>query len=341
MDDSKVIFLLSQPRAGSTLLQRILANHDEIHTTAEPWLMLHPIYALRASSHSAEYNSDLSYTALRAYLKTLEYGEDHYMAALREMALSLYKASIDPTGKHYFLDKTPRYYYVIPELIRIFPNAQFIFLLRNPLAVLASFLNTWVKDHWVLLSRYRDDLLIAPRQLYEGIQKLEEKALIVHYETLVMNPGTVVSNLCDRLGIAYQPEMVDYGKAPMPRGSMGDATGIDKHESPSTSSLDKWLALGKHRQTRHFADSYLNDLGPDLLANLGYNYDDLISQLVTVIGDEGKVSADWSSLMKPDPQLSKRLVLIELALLEHRRMLHRFRKIKRGWSGLTSLFGRR
>ncbi len=34
------IFLLSLPRSGSTLLQRLLAAHPHIHTTAEPWLML-------------------------------------------------------------------------------------------------------------------------------------------------------------------------------------------------------------------------------------------------------------------------------------------------------------
>ena len=45
--DQDLIFLISQQRAGSTLLQRILGGHPEVHTTAETWLMLHPIYALR------------------------------------------------------------------------------------------------------------------------------------------------------------------------------------------------------------------------------------------------------------------------------------------------------
>ena len=53
-----LIFIISQPRAGSTLLQRILGGHPEIHTAAEPWIMLHPLYALKSKGCSAEYNAE-------------------------------------------------------------------------------------------------------------------------------------------------------------------------------------------------------------------------------------------------------------------------------------------
>ena len=36
----RLVFLLSLPRSGSTLLQRLLAAHPQVHTVAEPWLML-------------------------------------------------------------------------------------------------------------------------------------------------------------------------------------------------------------------------------------------------------------------------------------------------------------
>jgi hypothetical protein len=37
----------------------------------------------------------------------------------------------------YFLDKTPRYHYVVDDLFRVFPEAKTIFLWRNPLAIVA------------------------------------------------------------------------------------------------------------------------------------------------------------------------------------------------------------
>jgi len=42
-----LIFLISQPRSGSTLLQRVTGSHSEIQTESEPRIMLHPRYALK------------------------------------------------------------------------------------------------------------------------------------------------------------------------------------------------------------------------------------------------------------------------------------------------------
>jgi hypothetical protein len=39
------LFLLSLPRSGSTLAQRILAAHAGIATTSEPWILLPYLYA--------------------------------------------------------------------------------------------------------------------------------------------------------------------------------------------------------------------------------------------------------------------------------------------------------
>ena len=43
-----LIFIISQPRSGSTLLQRMLSGNKDIKTSAETWLMLHPLYAVRS-----------------------------------------------------------------------------------------------------------------------------------------------------------------------------------------------------------------------------------------------------------------------------------------------------
>ncbi|WP_189477523.1 sulfotransferase [Halioglobus pacificus] len=40
MEQTELIFLISQPRSGSTLTQRLIATHEEVFTRSEPWLML-------------------------------------------------------------------------------------------------------------------------------------------------------------------------------------------------------------------------------------------------------------------------------------------------------------
>lgn len=328
-----LIFLISQQRAGSTLLQRILAGHPEVHTTAEPWLMLHPVYALREKGHQAEYNATLAQKALSDFLETLEHGQAHYLEALRRMALHLYGTACEQAGKSYFLDKTPRYYFIIQELSEIFPEAKFVILLRNPLAVLSSILDTWVKGHWIMLARYRQDLLDAPHRLSEGIKLLGDRAAVVHYETLVTDPQTVMQFLCDRLGLEYDPSMLEYGEAARPPGEMGDPVGVDRHARPGIDSLDRWLSMGQTSQTREFAQGYLRTLGPDLLAALGYQYAEIEARLTAVPCTGGRVKTTWQQIVEPDEALQKRLVFVELALLEHRRLIHAARRWRRSRFG--------
>ena len=61
-----------------------------------------------------------------------------YKGEVKKLALQLYSKEGLP-GK-YVLDKTPRYYHILPELLELFPKAKFVLLQRNPLSVFASIL---------------------------------------------------------------------------------------------------------------------------------------------------------------------------------------------------------
>lgn len=322
--DAQLIFLISQPRAGSTLLQRILAGHPDVHTTAEPWLMLHPLYALRATGHRAEYDATLAYEALQDFCATLPDGRASYEQALRAMALQLYGEAGAGAGKPRFLDKTPRYYFIIPELARLFPAARFVILLRNPLAVLASILQTHVKGHWPLLSRYRHDLLTAPPRLVAGLDLLGERATRVHYEALVRDPEAETRALCAALALDFRPDMLTYGDTAVPSGRMGDTTGIEQHERPSADSLDRWQELARDAQTRHFLQQYLQALGPGLLAQMGYDAVQLAARLERAPYTPRALPVTWEALFAPEIQ--QREIYRELALLTYRRLVYRLRE---------------
>lgn len=321
-----LIFLVSQPRSGSTMLQRILAGQPQIHTTAEPWIMLHPIYALRSQGHDAEYNARLAHEALRDFYGALPDGQGDYEEAIRRMAFHLYGSATEQAGKRLFLDKTPRYYLVIPDLARIMSRARFIILLRNPLAVLNSMLNAYVKERWLLLPRLRNDLLLAPRLLVEARELLQERALVVQYETLVSEPEAQVAAICAWLGLTFQPAMLDYGDRQFAPNAMGDFSDLTE---PTTSRLNGWLQLGGQAQTRHLAQNYLEALGPELLAAMGYDYDDLKNQLLSQPARAGEVEVTWQQLFEPDPDFKKRIQYAETALLLERRLLRRLRRLLR------------
>ncbi len=257
------------------MLQRMLGSHPDVHTVSEPWLMLHPLYALRKSGYEAEYGVHLAQQALLTYLQSLPEGEEAYLEGCRRMYGYLYARALEESDKLCFLDKTPRYYFILPELKRVFPDAQYIILFRNPLAVLGSVLKTWVKERWLGLYRFEKDLLWAPDLLVQGVQDLGEQAVVVHYEQLVQTPDDEVRRICEELNLEFTPEMVEYGHNDLPQWRFGDQEDVYKQKKPTVDHADKWIEALDDPQIWRLMSDYLEFLGHKTVEQMGYNFDDL------------------------------------------------------------------
>jgi len=296
-----LIFIISQPRSGSTLLQRVLAGSPEIQTSAETWLMLHPAYMLKNSGIDTEYDSKFAAAGVDEFLIHYTTSKDVLLDGVREFARAIYGNALTKGGKQYFLDKTPRYFFIIPELYRLFPRAKFIFLIRNPMAVLASELTTYVKGNWPVLGIFSPDLLHAPQYILDGIKLLGNDAITIRYEEFVSDPERNISGLCARLGITYNDAMLDYAGTPKPVGRMNDPIGIDRHSKPSTANLDKWKTMKDDPQARHFALAYLDALGREVMTSLGYSYDEIFNTLASG-GASGRAASrvfPWRTAIRP------------------------------------------
>jgi hypothetical protein len=278
-DGSNLIFLISQPRSGSTMLQRILGSHPQIHTVAEPWIMLHPIYAMRSKGIFAEYDSSLAYQALQEFWKELPKGREDYLNGLREMADHLYSRALYGTGKSYFLDKTPRYYLIIEELGELFSEAKFVFLLRNPMAVLSSIMHTWVNSHLLNLHNYKGDLLVAPYCILNGIDRLGDRANVIHYENLVKTPRKEVRDLCKAIDLPFQTQMINYGGKGFPDWSFGDSYEVNVRESPTSANVEKWVSHISNPQIWRLCKEYLSALSSPIVERIGYSYSDVLDIL--------------------------------------------------------------
>lgn len=274
-----LIFIISQPRSGSTLLQRILAGHPDIQTSAETWMMLHPVYGLREEGIQSEFNSVWAREAVNEFLGNYTDGSEVYDNAIRAWAKVIYDNVLQKAGGKIFIDKTPRYALIIPELYRLFPRAKFIFLLRNPMAVLASELSSHVKGNWRMLAVFRSDLLEAPQKIIDGIKLLGDNAIVVRYEEFVQKPDEQTRLLCDQLGIVFQAGMVDYGETPEIEGFMQDREGVKKHSRPTGDSITKWQRMLTDPQELHFAQEYLLYLGQELTEALGYPFEEMLDML--------------------------------------------------------------
>lgn len=270
-----LIFLISQPRAGSTMLQRMLAGHPVIFSTGEPWLMLPLIYMLHHKNDSAAvYRANWAQEALTEFVASLPAGT--YETGVRRMVCTIYNEAMQGKTATHFLDKTPRYYHIIPQLADIFPEARFILLFRNPLAVLTSMIHTWIGESWFNMFEYKYDLQDAPRLLLEGQALLAERSLSVTYEDIIASPAQAITRICQHLKIDALPDLANYGDhAPHEKWSFGDPHNVYRRTRPDPQIAERWAQRLASPQTWRLARDYLDYLGPEMITSLGYDYDSL------------------------------------------------------------------
>jgi hypothetical protein len=287
--ETKLIFLVSQPRAGSTLVQTLIAKHPAIATNDEPWLMLPLVKAAEYDGHVADYNARLARSAFR-HLTTAN-GMD-VNEGLRLQANSIYQYILEHQGKDYFLDKTPRYYEILSELRAIFPESLIIVLFRNPLAVLYSIISTWTQHRWWNLNDYKRDLLEAPHLLTAFLSNDDAYQLILHYEDIVQDP-TQLANVFRQLGLSGLEDYDSY-EAPKDRKSVFGDPKIRKRTQVENNVSERWQEILSDPQIWRVLSDYLNYLGEETLKSMGYNYQELRKIL-----DENRPSFLWRWLSLP------------------------------------------
>jgi hypothetical protein len=271
-------FIACQPRSGSTMLQRILGAHSEIHTISEPWLMLHPLYALREEGIQTEYSAGLAREALNSVFEELPRGRKDYIEGVADMYQTLYAKLLEPTDATLFVDKTPRYYLILPELKEVFPEANYILLVRHPLSVLASILRTWVRSDWLSLFNFRTDLLKAPQQICAEQDGFESSASFIRYEDLVRHPESEISELCKSLNLNFEPGMIEYGDGQAENWEFGDPESVYEHNRPKISRLEKWAQPDNAQEWRLLWE-YAHQIGPGIFKAFGYSFEHCLQKL--------------------------------------------------------------
>jgi hypothetical protein len=284
------LFLLSLPRSGSTLAQRILAAHEAIATTSEPWILLPYLYTLRERGAYAEYSHRVLVRAVEDFCKVLPHGRDDYVAEIRELALRLYcKAS--PDGTRYFLDKTPRYHLVSDEIIAAFPDGRYLLLWRNPLAVVASLIETWAGGKWNLY-RFKVDLFDGIENLIQTYERHEEKLHAVRYEALITQPEETWGNVFRYLGLPFDSSVLAlFGNVEL-TGRWGDHTGTERYAAVSSEPLERWKRVLNNPVRKAWCRRYLRWIGRERLAVMGYDLDVLIAELDALPTSYRRIASD-------------------------------------------------
>ena len=126
-DDPSPIFVIGQPRTGTTLVERIITSHPQVHSAGELKQFGNCIRRLSDYREPTRYSAKLASYAAAVDCEKLGKG---YLATTEKFRGSLPR----------FVDKMPPNYLYLPLILKALPNAKIVHLTRNPMdACFASF----------------------------------------------------------------------------------------------------------------------------------------------------------------------------------------------------------
>jgi tetratricopeptide (TPR) repeat protein len=197
------IFIVGLPRAGSTLLEQILASHSQVEGTRElpdiPGFALE-LGALGLSGEPPAYPQSVA-PLTNAQLTALG---DRYLAQTRPNRL---------LGRPRFIDKMPSNYFHVGLIHLILPNARIIDARRSPLGCcFANFKQHFQTGVWFTysledLGRYYRDYVRVMKH-FDAV--LPGRVHRVCYEDLVANLEGEVRLLLDYCGLPFEAQCLRF-----------------------------------------------------------------------------------------------------------------------------------
>ena len=216
---SEPFFIVGSGRSGTTLLRMILASHSRLAVPPETYFLDPLLKRLPASRPLDEAEVRRAVTIITGHGRWPDMGieADAFAAAaaalpkpfLADIAGLVYRHHLSREGKQRWGDKTPAYIRIVPQLAEMYPGAKFIHLLRDGRDVAKSFQS--VGWYGPLLHRNMDEWLEAMH--LDGrwrLTPLADRLMLVRYEDLVRETARTVRGLCDFLGEAFEPQMLDW-----------------------------------------------------------------------------------------------------------------------------------
>ncbi len=227
--DPAPIFIVGLPRAGSTLLEQILASHSKVEGTME----LADIPRLVQQLQGREVNeSPPRYPAVLAELGADQIRQmgDKYIADT-----AMYRS-----GKPFFIDKMPNNFRHIGLIQLILPNAKIIDARREPMACcFSNFKQLFAAGQEFTYSI--DDIARYYRTYVQLMDHwnsvLPGKILQVQHEGVVEDLESNVRRLLDFCGLDFEPACLEYYKT---ERSIRTASSEQVRRPISREGLDQW-----------------------------------------------------------------------------------------------------
>ena len=226
-DSDAPIFVLGQPRTGTTLIERIICAHPDVHSAGE---LQQFSLAIR---RTAKFSDPKRFSAA-----FFEAALDVDAGRIGDMYLQTTKRMQGDTP--HFVDKLPQNYLMIPLILKALPTAKIVHLTRNAAdACFASYkqlfadaylhsydLEEMARHH----CRYRH-LMTVYRERFPG------RFFDISYEETVHDLETNARALIDYLELPWDDACLRFHEQ---KDAVSTASAVQVREPAHTRSVDRW-----------------------------------------------------------------------------------------------------
>ena len=226
-EDPAPIFVLGQPRTGTTLIERVITSHSQVYSAGE--LQQFGLAVRRASRHADPKRFSKELFIAAATVNPAEIGSMY----LRSTAKLRDKSP-------FFVDKLPVNYLNIPLILAALPKAKIVHLVRGPMdACFASFkqlfadayLHSYDQSEMARHhARYRD-LMAHFRQEFPG------RIVDISYEDTARDLEPNARKLINALKLDWEDACLNFHES---SSGVATASSVQVREPAHTRSIGRW-----------------------------------------------------------------------------------------------------
>lgn len=215
----KPIFIIGSPRSGTTLLQCILSAHSHLFSLPETHFFSEVMrriskpadrkLAMKEIQFAFEVLSQTGVVDKKSLRKFLRICDEESTTGKQifEYIVECYRPDEDINKSFRLVEKTPMHAMFIKEIKKIYPDAKFIHIVRDPRDVISSRL-ALPTTHSKWLPKYVRNWNLVMQSVEAAQNFMPYAILTIRYEDLVSYPTRILNRICQFLGLVYEPQML-------------------------------------------------------------------------------------------------------------------------------------
>ncbi len=231
-DDPSPIFVVGQPRTGTTLVERVITAHSQVHSAGELRQFGNAVRRL------VDYRESKRYSA-----KLMEQAADIDAQALGEAYIETTRTLRGESPR--FVDKLPSNFLYLPVILKALPSAKIVHLRRNPMDACFSSYKQLFADAY--LHSYEQHEMARHHARYFSLMetwrdRFGHRFFDIAYEDVASDLEANARALIDYLGLDWEDACLEFHRQ---KTAVTTASAVQVRKPAHTGSIGRWRRYEK------------------------------------------------------------------------------------------------